>query len=52
MSFGKSLKGKLGYVIPPMQLGEEPDPDMPEKLQITFTGTTRKSGGWQLVKVE
>jgi putative DNA primase/helicase len=53
-SFGKSLNGHLGCVIATM----EPEPKKPEqeslpaKLTITFTGTTRKRGGWKLVDSE
>ena len=60
-SFGRSLNGHLGYVIATMELepkeGEQ-DPGLfsgsplPAKVTITYTGTTRKRGGWKLIDSE
>jgi hypothetical protein len=61
LSFGKSLNGHEGYVIATMELepkeGEQDrglfsSSPLPAKLTITYTGTTRKRGGWKLIESE
>ena len=60
-SFGKSLNSHLGYVIAttepePKEAEEDPEllqgSPLPAKLTITYTGTSRKRGGWKLIDSE
>jgi hypothetical protein len=50
-SLGKSLRKRLDWTVAPKE-GEPNGPFVPSKVKITFTGTSRKRGGWKLIATE
>jgi hypothetical protein len=46
-SLGAALAKRRDWIIAPIEIDGEAPP--PARLKITFTGTDRKKGNWQLV---